>query len=157
MVNEKACTKCGVVKPLTDFSPNKSATLGVRSKCKACVAQYMRDRRNSSEEERQYHLNYHKAWRQRLKSKVFQYFGAICECCGETEEKFLTLDHVNNDGADHKRALRGVSSGRGASTDTVYRDLVKSNFANASMFRLLCFNCNCGRQINGGLCPHQAK
>jgi hypothetical protein len=23
-------------------------------------------------------------------------------------------------------------------------------------FEILCFNCNCGKAVNGGICPHEA-
>lgn len=34
-----------------------------------------------------------------------------------------------------------------------YRWLRKHSYPKGN-FRLLCFNCNCGRELNGGICPH---
>ena len=34
--------------------------------------------------------------------RVLDHYGRACSCCGETEPAFLTIDHVNNDGAEHR-------------------------------------------------------
>lgn len=84
-------------------------------------------------------------WKE-LRLEVFQaYGGPVCKCCGETIERFLTIDHENNDGKDHRKLV-----GR-----TVMKDLKKRGFPPG--FQILCFNCNLGRQLNGGICPHQQK
>ncbi len=42
----------------------------------------------------------------RLKDDIYKaYGGYVCTCCGETRELFLTLDHINNDGAEHRKQL----------------------------------------------------
>jgi hypothetical protein len=81
------------------------------------------------------------------KKIVFEHYGNKCECCGESEPLFLTIDHINNDGyADKKKGLTGPH---------LYAKIIKENFP--STFRLLCWNCNCGRRLNGGVCPHKRK
>lgn len=82
---------------------------------------------------------------QRLKSRVIAAYGGQCACCGESEPAFLTIDHVNEDGAKHRREIK---------TNRVYSWLEKHDYPQEG-FQLLCFNCNCGRRINGGVCPHQ--
>jgi hypothetical protein len=68
---------------------------------------------------------------------------------------FLTVDHPNDDGADHRREL-GMARDRGQSAGShFYMWLKREGFP--ARFRLLCFNCNSGRHRNGGLCPHQRK
>jgi hypothetical protein len=90
--------------------------------------------------------------RARLKAMVFAHYGAICRCCGETEPLFLTLDHVNNDGAMHRRK---ISNGKARTSPTgIYFDVIRRNFP--ADFQVLCYNCNCGRARNGGVCPHQS-
>ncbi len=39
--------------------------------------------------------------------------------------------------------------------DSLYRWIIKNNFPEE--FQILCFNCNSGRHINGGICPHEEK
>jgi hypothetical protein len=89
----------------------------------------------------------------RRKDLCFSHYGGyICSCCGETEEKFLTLDHIHNDGAAHRRHMNGDRRYRGTS---IYGWLIRNRFP--AGFQVLCFNCNCGKHLNGGICPHEAK
>ena len=75
----------------------------------------------------------------------------VCACCDETILGFLTLDHANNDGKAH-RAI--VNAGRAPSGATIYQWLRVNNYPQNLGLRVLCFNCNAGRQWNGGVCPH---
>lgn len=86
--------------------------------------------------------------RARLKAKVFDHYGRMCACCGETEEAFLTLGHVNGDGAAHRKSLNSKSGG-----PSVYLDVIRRGFPKD--FRVECYNCNCGSFRNGGVCPHE--
>jgi hypothetical protein len=85
-----------------------------------------------------------------LKSKVFEaYGGKKCSCCGETIQEFLMLDHIENDGAKHRKELgKTKSSGKG-----LYLWIIKNNFP--PMFQVLCANCNWGKKMNNGICPHK--
>lgn len=85
----------------------------------------------------------------RLKREVLTYYGnghLVCVCCGESTYQFLTLDHINNDGAKDRRMIR-------RSGHNIYRYLRKMKYP--SGFQTLCFNCNSGKEINNGLCPHK--
>jgi len=83
--------------------------------------------------------------RQALKIAVLEaYGGPVCACCGEMDMRFLTIDHVNNDGAQHKKVI-----GKGS----LYAWLKKNGYPEG--FQVLCWNCNCGRHHNGGICPHK--
>lgn len=68
--------------------------------------------------------------------------GRVCVCCGETEPRFLTFDHIH--GRDTVRSEHQHGPGQWAH---VLRE--------PHLFQVLCFNCNCGRALNGGVCPHQ--
>lgn len=79
-----------------------------------------------------------------LKIEAFEaYGGAICNCCGESQEKFLTLDHINNDGNNHRKSVGRTS---------VLSWLKANSYPDG--FQVLCFNCNMGKHLNGGICPH---
>lgn len=82
-----------------------------------------------------------------LRAEMIAAFGSYCTCCGEREPKFLELDHIASDGADHRRKI-----GRGA-----YRTycVAKKDGWPKGQYRLLCSNCNQGRARNGGVCPHE--
>ncbi len=75
---------------------------------------------------------------------IVEAYGSKCVCCGETEPMFLELDHVNGGGNKHYRVVTPF---------TVYRQIIKAGFPD--IYRLLCANCNRGRQRNGGICPHR--
>ena len=40
------------------------------------------------------------------KKQIFDIYGWICNCCGEKNPKFLTIDHVFNDGFKDREAGR---------------------------------------------------
>lgn len=81
-----------------------------------------------------------------LKEKIFRaYGGYVCACCGEKEKAFLTIDHINNDGAAHRREVGSA----------LYKWLEMNEFPEA--FQVLCMNCQWGKRVNGGVCPHKQK
>lgn len=86
----------------------------------------------------------------RNKRLIFEAYGGKCICCGEKNHKFLTLDHVNNDGNVHRKQNGGVIGGKSIH---IYRWVIKNNYPNT--IQLMCYNCNCGRDKNGGICPHK--
>lgn len=77
---------------------------------------------------------------------VYDHYGRICRCCGESEIAFLTIDHTNNDGCNQRRQHK---------CRDIYRWIIKNNFP--PDLQVLCYNCNCGKARNGGICPHQEK
>lgn len=89
------------------------------------------------------------ARRNEVRDKVFNHYGGYkCQCCGETERAFLSLDHINNDGSKHKREEK-LQTG-----EQMHRWIIRNGFP--PMFQVLCMNCNWGKRNNGGVCPHQA-
>lgn len=81
----------------------------------------------------------------------------ICSCCGETQILFLQIDHVNDDGAEHRRLI-GMAQGAGEQKHKVNIGgnglpywLKKNNYPEG--FQVLCANCNQGKRHPLG-CPH---
>lgn len=74
------------------------------------------------------------------------HYGRECACCGESQVLFLCLDHVENDGAAHRKE-QGTGS-------KFMEWVVKNNYPQG--FQVLCWNCNAGKHLNGGICPHLA-
>lgn len=139
----RLCTMCEVDKPLTEYSKNSRYADGHLRRCKACCSKVSAEYWKAHPEERKVHdRKYHS----KLKKKVFDYYGYVCNCCGESTEKFLAVDHVNGDGAKHRR-------GNSWGSTAIYRDIVKQGFP--SDYQILCHNCNIGRHLNGGICPHK--
>lgn len=86
---------------------------------------------------------------QRLKLLVLgHYGGAFCRCCKERDLRFLTLDHVNNDGNVQRRAVQELGAG-------VYAYLARHKYPQKPKLQVLCYNCNLGRAKNSGTCPHK--
>src|SRR6266852_8334175 len=44
-------------------------------------------------------------WREKLRKRVLAAYGGKCVCCGETEDSFLSIDHIDGDGNKHRREL----------------------------------------------------
>lgn len=87
----------------------------------------------------------------KLKYEVIGHYGGICVCCGESWLEFLTLDHTNNDGAKHRLKLKTwEATGIG-----FYKWVKRNGFPND--LQVLCWQCNCGKNFNGGICPHRVR
>ncbi|HEC74802.1 MAG TPA: hypothetical protein ENI26_10605 [Methylophaga aminisulfidivorans] len=79
-----------------------------------------------------------------MKVEVIKGLGGKCVCCGESCKEFLTVDHINGDGAAHRERLKRSYA--------VYRDIRNQNFPR-DKYRLLCSNCH--NSISWyGYCPH---
>lgn len=94
---------------------------------------------------------YRDTYKAKLKKAVYDYYKRICNCCREIEEKFLTIDHVNNDG--YKERIH--EKGRRPSGTRTYENIIKSNFPDT--YQVLCMNCNFGKARNNGVCPHRSE
>ena len=86
-----------------------------------------------------------KKYRIKLKDCIIIEYGGKCECCGETRKEFLTIDHINGNGHQHKKEIESQ----------LYLWLKNNNFPTDN-FRLLCMNCNfsLGKY---GYCPHDKE
>ena len=115
----------------------KSKSLEWREKNSARVSIWQKNNREKKNlKESKHKLN--------LKNQVFDHYGRFCECCGESQVKFLTIDHTNGEGTKHRKILK----------EAIYRWLIKQEFPDE--FQVLCFNCNCAKGIYG-VCPHQKE
>jgi hypothetical protein len=82
---------------------------------------------------------------ERRRRAVIMHYGGKCACCGESTFEFLEIDHVNNDGAAHRKEI-GKSN--------TYKWLINNKYP--SGFRVLCSNCNHARG-RYSYCPHELK
>jgi hypothetical protein len=79
-----------------------------------------------------------KAAYHRARNLVFEHYGWKCACCGETEPGFLTIDHINNDGGQDRKA-------------NFYNRIVRKGYPED--LQTLCYNCNISK-AHYGQCPH---
>ena len=128
MHNGKYCVKC---KTIINISAKPYIIKNGRGYyfCKSCGNSRMK--------------NYY----QKVKMVVFKHYGNKCICCGETNLLFLTIDHINNDGNVHRwpggKRINGIM---------LYSKIKTANFPKT--YQILCMNCNFGKRMNGGVCPH---
>lgn len=84
--------------------------------------------------------------RKKLRQEVIAAYGGKCDCCGETEEAFLEIDHIQGGGNKHRLEIGGGAK--------IYPMLREQNFPNE--YRLLCSNCN-KAIFKLGFCPHELE
>jgi hypothetical protein len=84
------------------------------------------------------------------------YGGPVCKCCGETELEFLSIDHINGDGAAHRKemAKNSNSSPHAYCGYHLHTWLRLNNYPPG--FQVLCMNCNFAKG-HFGECPHQRQ
>jgi hypothetical protein len=94
----------------------------------------------------QHEKKYNKIKTLNLKQKILDNYGSKCACCSIDVWQFLTIDHVNNDGAEERKKLQRTS---------IYGFLVKNNYPK-DRYQILCMNCNYCKGHNG-ICAHKLK
>jgi hypothetical protein len=153
----RTCTKCGVAKPEGDFyRRSRPYRHRLQAECKVCTRARTHDRFYSEKHDG---INakgrvYGAKRRVQFKEAVFAFYGGyVCACCGDTDRDFMTLDHIANDGAAFRREHFG-QQGRGGGALT-YAWLVQHGFP--SGYQVLCANCQFGKRMNHGVCPHQTR
>lgn len=165
----KICQKCGVEMAATvaNFHRHSKMPDGLQKSCIACALKWSKRYYNEYPAPRSRQAEYltdvsrvrranpelYAADRARtrelyieLRTEVLRHYSnntMSCACCGMTGYKFLSIDHINNDGAEHREE---VSSG----FDYI-RWFFKHEFPEG--FQILCYNCNCSKGFHKG-CPH---
>ena len=148
------CNKCQKDKPETEFYK------GSGKECKECEKEAKRkyhaeSRKRAIERATQWnkehpekHAEHSINYYYRLQDEALRAYGGYkCACCGTTIREFLTIDHIENDGNAHRKAI-GFNYGA-----SFYRWLKQNNYPPG--FQVLCYNCNYGKHRNHGVCPHQ--
>jgi hypothetical protein len=83
-----------------------------------------------------------KEWRKNLRYEILSHYSGEqpkCVKCGFSDIRALCLDHINNDGAAHRRSLSN-NSWRGGNAVGVYVDIRRRGFPEG--YQILCHNCN---------------
>jgi len=105
---------------------------------------YHKERRHNDKEFRDRTNRHHREAKERRRLKLIDYYSEgknRCACCGEENLRMLTLDHINNDGYKIRYKDRYTEINRTLPAD----------------IQVLCYNCNCGRQNNKYICPHEQE
>lgn len=157
------CNKCHKEKEKKDFPKRKDTKGGIRKECKEC---FNKEHRKWWKKTRPLRLEYSKKFyannREKIiKQKVYSNLKArrlarldcinyysngknCCECCGEKNKEFLTIDHINGGGNKHRKKIK----------EYLPLHLKKNKYPTG--YRVLCYNCNCSFGFYG-YCPHKEK
>lgn len=103
------------------------------------------------EKNRERHLKNKREYKKRYGKRNFleaieHYGNSRCFCCDESEILFLTLDHIDGGGNQHRKHENIAHLATWAK---------KNNWP--PIFRVACRNCNYAIYRNNGVCPHQSR
>ncbi len=76
----------------------------------------------------------------RIRNEAYEHYGHSCAICGESREEFISIDHINNDGKEHRTKVGSRS------TYSVLADLKRLGWPQGTI-QFLCLNCNIRKQI----------
>jgi hypothetical protein len=132
------CGRCKQYKQKIQFYPNRAYKDGIHVQCKRCSIK-------DASTEAALIGQRGRGQRERMEA-LMAYSGKVpkCACCGEKENKFLSIDHINGGGSKHRKSI-----GHGH----FFRWLKVNNFPKG--FQVLCHNCNLAKGFYGK-CPHNA-
>lgn len=121
------CVDCGEIPP-------KSTS---HSRCQGCIdkrGKYAKSPKGKANATR---------YRQKLKLDVLIGYSQdppYCACCKEDHITFLTIDHIDGNGSQHR-----------SENPHIYAELRKAGFPDG--YQVLCWNCNIAKHVLG-TCPH---
>lgn len=121
------CSQCGKVESVGG------------KECPECADFRRRYREDNLERQQEWYRRYN----QRNRRQVITAYGGKCACCGEADYRFLTIDHINGDGASHKAEIKQSLT-----------TWLKAQGYPQDGYQCLCYNCNCGKWLYGE-CPHK--
>ena len=173
----RRCTRCGQDKELDSFECTNRARDWYRRECKSCVRDRVRryaeeSRKTIQEYRRRYHANHREeiiakvtewarknpdrhrknalAYYYRLQHAAIEAYGGYrCSWCGIDEPLVLCLDHVENNGREHRQQVGSVGGHK------LYKWLRDNAYPPG--FQVLCMNCNHAKYRNGGTLPLSLK
>ncbi len=101
-----------------------------------------------------YYKSKDQAYLKKLKLDVLNAYSnndpkCACPGCPIKAMAFMTMDHVNNDGKAHRLLIGGSGN--------LYSYLRTHNYPTEPKLQVLCWNCNQGKRLNGGICPLYGK
>ncbi len=130
------CGRCKKYKEKIKFGSNKFTKDGLHFQCKSCA---VKDANTENARKG-------RAGRRQLnRTRILLYYSnnnPQCSCCGEKEDKFLCLDHINGGGHQHRKNIK----------NRIYEWIIKNDFPKG--FQILCHNCNMAKGFYGE-CPHK--
>lgn len=140
--------------PRTLENSYSSARVNHWFRCKTCVGQKAKARIQSikhTEKYKRYNNDSAKRLNAQARAEMISAYGGSCQCCGELEPRFLTLEHKNG-GGNQERKLYGGGKNTGSASQRIIRRLRREGWPKEN-YTVLCANCNMASKW--GTCPHQ--
>jgi hypothetical protein len=132
------CPRCGKRPPTNNYTTCEI--------CRTHVRNYIKDRGKNDPTWEEARKGRRKNWWYKIRTEIFEaYGGPICNCCGETEIEFLQLDHIDNNGGNHRKSY-------GNNKYKLYADIRKEGYP--PKYQILCANCNSAK-AKFGVCVHK--
>lgn len=138
---KKRCPKCSQELSSSKFYKNANGTLD--SYCKDCKREYRNQARREKrgyygsekfkKTTKEYKKRYNKNLNEQRKAQVISELTSgemCCSLCGFDDIRALSVDHIDGNGAEHRKSVRGCH---------LYKWLIKNNFPEG--FQVLCMNC----------------
>lgn len=152
----RECIACHLLMPRDSFSlrhrirPSGKEYVYHSGRCKECVLLYHRTMSPKYRTKDKMAI-WGKTSTMKLRRLVFGYYGLECAACLESDFDVLTIDHINNNGASHRKEIATQSGIRGPGGHRLYHWLKRNSFPVG--FQTLCQNCNVAKHKNGGTVP----
>lgn len=137
----KKCNKCGKEQPISEFDKHNSTKDKRQTWCRTCKNARRRERRRAKEgcykdeykNNRDKHLAICRRRNERYKQTIISHYSPDMKCCkcGFNDMRALSIDHINSDGAKHRKEI--------GSGNSLYCWLLRNNFPEG--FQVLCMNC----------------
>jgi hypothetical protein len=140
----RICSGCRSEKPVALFPKWGRGPNGLNWRCKECVNGFRREwYRDHIVDERKRYFDMRLRWRMEMLSA----YGGKCVCCGESEYKFLAIDHINGGGLEERKKYRNSTS---------FMKMLRELGWPKDRYQILCHNCNCAKGFYGE-CPHKME
>jgi len=177
MMEVRKCRTCSTEKSLDQFECISPVKGWYRRQCKACIMDRNRGYVDISKERiREYHREYYRKNKEKLDKRskdwieankdrrrttglyhyyslqhdaIVAYGGYRCNWCGIDEPLVLAIDHVNNDGKEHREQIKSKGG------VILYKWLRDHGYPEG--FQVLCMNCNHAKYRNKGVLPESLK
>ena len=147
--NMKNCKVCQV--ELTQKNHRKACIVGNYYICRSCENARTRGRYNPEKEKIRAEKKYIK-----VQTEILDHLGRECSCCDIDDVKFLTIDHVNTDGAAERKSIYSGKDKRApGGWERMYPVMKKQGF-DKSKYQIMCYNCNMSR-FYVGFCEHNVE
>jgi 5-methylcytosine-specific restriction endonuclease McrA len=108
---------------------------------------YTEKQKEHYKKHKEYFKLYYREYYAKIRFEILEHYSNgkfECNCCGENELDFLTIDHINNNGNEHRKSK--------GSAFNIYQEIKRNNFP--PEYQILCMNCNMSKGKRG-TCIHK--